>query len=109
MSAVAIVDARVLTMDDERRDLERATVLVEDGEIVAVGSNVEIPVGSRVIEVSSTSLMLAVMISLAVGIDYALFIVSRHRDQLSQGLDPEESAARAVATATPCAAKKASR
>lgn len=50
MSAVAIVDARVLTMDDERRDLERATVLVEDGEIVAVGSNVEIPVGSRVIE-----------------------------------------------------------
>ena len=34
MSAVAIVDARVLTMDDERRDLERATVLVEDGEIV---------------------------------------------------------------------------
>ena len=50
MSAVAIVDARVLTMDDERRDLERATVLVEDGEIVAVGSNVEIPVGSRGIE-----------------------------------------------------------
>ena len=54
---------------------------------------------SRVIEVNSTSLMLAVMISLAVGIDYALFIVSRHRDQLSQGLDPEESTARAVATA----------
>ncbi len=54
---------------------------------------------SRVMEVNSTSLMLAVMISLAVGIDYALFIVSRHRDQLSEALEPEESAARAVATA----------
>ena len=68
--------------------------------LIGVGIAVEIAmIGSRVIEVSSTSLMLAVMISLAVGIDYALFIVSRHRDQLSQGLDPEESAARAVATA----------
>ena len=33
------------------------------------------------------------------GIDYALFIVSRHRDQLSGGMDVEESVARAVATA----------
>ena len=57
MSAVAIVDARVLTMDDERRDLERATVLVEDGEIVAVGSNVEIPVGSRVIEAAGRAVI----------------------------------------------------
>ena len=39
------------------------------------------------------------MLGLAVGIDYALFIVSRHRDQLGTGLDPEESVARAVATA----------
>jgi len=49
--------------------------------------------------VSSTAPTLAVMIGLAVGIDYALFILSRHRSQLAQGLDPEESAAQAVATA----------
>ena len=49
--------------------------------------------------VSSTAPMLAVMIGLAVGIDYALFILSRHRTQLARGADPEESAAEAVATA----------
>ncbi len=49
--------------------------------------------------VSSTAPMLAVMIGLAVGIDYALFILSRHRNQLARGEDPEESAAEAVATA----------
>lgn len=49
--------------------------------------------------VSSTAPMLAVMIGLAVGIDYALFILSRHRTQLARGEDPAESAAEAVATA----------
>lgn len=49
--------------------------------------------------VSSTTPMLAVMLGLAVGIDYALFITSRHRDQLRTGMAAEESAAQAVATA----------
>jgi RND superfamily putative drug exporter len=49
--------------------------------------------------VSSTAPMLALMIGLAVGIDYALFILSRHRTQLAMGDDPEESAATAVGTA----------
>ena len=49
--------------------------------------------------VSSTTPLLALMLGLAVGIDYALFITSRHRDQLRDGLDAEESAARALATA----------
>ena len=39
------------------------------------------------------------MLGLAVGIDYALFLLSRHRDQLGEGLDVEESIARATATA----------
>ncbi len=51
------------------------------------------------VDISSTVPLLALMIGLAVGIDYALLIVSRHRDQLREGLDPEESAARAVARA----------
>jgi RND superfamily putative drug exporter len=39
------------------------------------------------------------MLGLAVGIDYALFILSRHRGQLAQGMNAEESAAHATATA----------
>lgn len=50
-------------------------------------------------KVNSSTPMLALMLGLAVGIDYALFIVSRHRDQLRDGMDPEESVARSVATA----------
>ncbi|WP_207454759.1 MMPL family transporter [Herbiconiux sp. SYSU D00978] len=54
---------------------------------------------SAVTTVSSTAPLLALMIGLAVGIDYALFIVSRHRTQLARGMDPEESAAVSVGTA----------
>ena len=49
--------------------------------------------------VTSTAPMLALMIGLAVGIDYALFILSRHRNQLAHGEDPEESVGMAVGTA----------
>jgi RND superfamily putative drug exporter len=49
--------------------------------------------------ISSTTPLLAVMLGLAVGIDYALFIVARHQDQVRAGVDPEESAARATGTA----------
>ena len=49
--------------------------------------------------VSSTTPLLALMLGLAVGIDYALFIMARHQDQVRAGVDPEESAARATGTA----------
>lgn len=49
--------------------------------------------------ISSTTPMLAIMLGLAVGIDYALFIVARHQDQVRAGIEPEESAARATGTA----------
>lgn len=49
--------------------------------------------------ISSTTPLLALMLGLAVGIDYSLFIISRHQSQLKAGVDPEESAARATATA----------
>lgn len=48
--------------------------------------------------INSTTPLLAVMLGLAVGIDYALFILSRHRDQLANGVSPQDSASRAVAT-----------
>ena len=38
------------------------------------------------------------MIGLGVGIDYSLFIVTRHRSRLTQGMEVEEAVARAVAT-----------
>jgi putative drug exporter of the RND superfamily len=42
---------------------------------------------------------LALMLGLAVGIDYALFIVNRHRGNILRGMDLHESIARSVATA----------
>ena len=49
-------------------------------------------------DVNTTAPVLALMLGLAVGIDYSLFIISRHREQLRSGMDPGESIARAIAT-----------
>ncbi len=54
---------------------------------------------TSVMDISSTAPILALMLGLAVGIDYALFISSRHRTQLADGMNPQESVARATATA----------
>ncbi|MFI5880677.1 MMPL family transporter [Streptomyces sp. NPDC051554] len=51
------------------------------------------------VSISPTAVTLALMLGLAVGIDYVLFILSRHRQQLARGIDPEESVALAVGTA----------
>ncbi|MEW1724542.1 MMPL family transporter [Streptomyces sp. NPDC093109] len=55
---------------------------------------------SGFVDMTSTATVLALMIGLAVGIDYALFIIARHREQLADpDVGVEESIARAVATA----------
>jgi len=54
---------------------------------------------SHVVTFTSTTPVLALMLGLAVGIDYSLFITSRHRQHLAEGLGVEESAGRAVGTA----------
>jgi len=54
---------------------------------------------SSAIEMSNTAPILALMLGLAVGIDYALFIVSRHRSQVKVGMPVDESIARATGTA----------
>jgi len=54
---------------------------------------------SGVIDLSETAPTLATMLGLAVGIDYALFILSRHRQNLGDGLAPRAAAAQATATA----------
>ena len=53
---------------------------------------------SSVIEMASITPALALMLGLAVGIDYSLFIVHRHRRQLLEGVPLAESIARATGT-----------
>ena len=51
------------------------------------------------IELSETAPILATMLGLAVGIDYALFILARHKQNLADGMDVRESVAQANGTA----------
>jgi uncharacterized membrane protein YdfJ with MMPL/SSD domain len=52
----------------------------------------------HILAIPTTGATLATMIGLGVGIDYSLFLISRHQEQLRAGLDVEESIAKAVAT-----------
>ncbi|MET8529755.1 MMPL family transporter, partial [Micromonospora sp. NPDC005172] len=86
-------------------------LIITFGSLVAAGMtmlNALIGVGvgmaglfalSGVIELTSTAPILALMLGLAVGIDYSLFITSRHRQNLLDGLPPDEAVGRAVGTA----------
>lgn len=53
---------------------------------------------SSLISMASITPALALMLGLAVGIDYSLFIVHRHRRQLLSGMSMEESIGRATGT-----------
>ncbi|MBF4576920.1 MMPL family transporter [Frondihabitans sp. VKM Ac-2883] len=46
---------------------------------------------SGVVEFNSVTTVLGIMLGLAVGIDYSLFILNRHRKQLKQGMELHES------------------
>ncbi|MEU5101217.1 MULTISPECIES: MMPL family transporter [unclassified Streptomyces] len=87
-------------------------LLVTLGSVVAAGLplvialvGVTLGVGgaftlSTVFEIHSLTAVLALMLGLAVGIDYALFIVNRQRRLiLDDGLDAHEAAGRAIGTA----------
>ena len=84
-------------------------VAVADIETVSVsGVPVTVPFPVTVIpvgvepaapEVPVVAATLATMIGLGVGIDYALFIVTRYRQHLHEGMDPEESTILAITTA----------
>ncbi|MEU1586277.1 MMPL family transporter [Micromonospora sp. NPDC005710] len=86
-------------------------LIITFGSLVAAGMtmlNALIGVGagmaglfalSGVVQLTSTAPILALMLGLAVGIDYSLFITSRHRQNLLDGLSPEEAVGRAVGTA----------
>ena len=86
-------------------------LLIAFGSVIAMG----LPIGTALfglgfgiatitvvaafIDMPTTSEMLASMIGLGVGIDYALFIITRHRAGLHRGLTIEDAAGRAIATA----------
>jgi RND superfamily putative drug exporter len=86
-------------------------LLVAFGSVIAMG----IPIGTALfgiligmagvtvlagsMDVPSVSPMLAMMIGLGVGIDYALFVVTRHRQNLEAGMSVEDAAGWANATA----------
>jgi len=68
--------------------------------LLGVGISVGLTlVVAAIVPITSTTPMLSLMLGLAVGIDYALFIVSRHRELLAEGLEVREAAARATGTA----------
>lgn len=68
--------------------------------LIGVGIGVStITALASALDLGSTTSTLAMMIGLAVGIDYALFIVSRYRAELAEGREREEAAGRAVGTA----------
>ncbi|MER5184477.1 MMPL family transporter [Streptomyces sp. NPDC002896] len=54
---------------------------------------------SSALGLSSATSTLAMMLGLAVGIDYAMFIVSRYREERARGLAPQDAAGVAVGTA----------
>lgn len=68
--------------------------------IIGVGIGVAtITALASALDLGDTTSTLALMIGLAVGIDYALFIVSRYRSELAEGREREEAVGRAAGTA----------
>jgi len=60
--------------------------------LVGIASGIAlIGIGARFMSMPEFSTQLAAMIGLGVGIDYALLIVSRYRDALKDGLEPEDA------------------
>ncbi|MFD3588184.1 MMPL family transporter [Streptomyces sp. NPDC058683] len=74
--------------------LSLLTALVGVATAFGLVSALAVPLG-----LTSTVAILSLMLGLAVGIDYALFITSRFRDERARGSEPEEAAGRAVGTA----------
>ncbi len=86
-------------------------LLLAFGSLIAMGLPIGMALFGLALGISSMSLItylvdipswapqLGSMIGLGVGIDYALFLVTRHREFLARGMTIEESVGRAVATA----------
>ena len=68
--------------------------------LFGIGTGIAIvSIANNFIDMPDFTTAATAMIGLGVGIDYALFIVTRYRENLEGGLDPERSVVRAVDTA----------
>jgi putative drug exporter of the RND superfamily len=68
--------------------------------LVGLGAGVAaITTATAFVQLNSVAPVLAVLLALACGIDYSLFIVSRHRRQVLEGMPIQESIGRAMGTA----------
>ena len=68
--------------------------------LFGIGTGVAIVLSVRtVVDMPDFTTAAVAMVGLGVGIDYALFIVTRYRENLAAGLDPERSVVRAIDTA----------
>ncbi|MGH9285890.1 MAG: MMPL family transporter, partial [Acidimicrobiales bacterium] len=86
-------------------------LIVAFGSVLAMGLPVAVALGgvgagiaatlllSNVYPIPDFTLSVGVMIGLGVGIDYALFIVTRYREGLHGGMTPEHAVIRAIDTA----------
>ncbi len=86
-------------------------LLLAFGSLVAAALPIGMAVLGLAVGVSAMSLLanlmvipsyapiLGAMVGLGVGIDYALFVVTRHREYLARGLGVQDSIARSIATA----------
>lgn len=67
--------------------------------VVGVGSSLlAVMLASHVVDLADTSLTMGALIGLGVGIDYALFIVNRHRKALMAGASVEDATVTALGT-----------
>ena len=85
-------------------------LLLAFGSLIAMGLPIGMAIFGLALGISAMSLItylvdipsfapqMGSMIGLGVGIDYALFLVTRHREFLARGMTVEESVGRAVAT-----------
>ena len=86
-------------------------LLVAFGSLIAMGLPIGLalfglalgisamPLVAHIVEIPSWAPQMAAMVGIGVGIDYALFMVVRHREFLAEGHDVAEAAGRASATA----------
>ncbi len=86
-------------------------LIVAMGSVVAMGTTIGVAVLgvgigamlitllSNVMGIPDFATTIGLMIGLGVGIDYALFIVTRYREALAQGFEPEDATAVALDTA----------
>jgi RND superfamily putative drug exporter len=87
-----------------------AILLVAFGSLISAGMPIAlalfgllgglsiVTIVASIVDVAYVAPVLATMIGLGVGIDYALFLITRYRRYLSEGMTVEEAAGRACAT-----------